>query len=678
MGMVVQPLLAELFPMAENDAPKPDPPSDGGDSQKNNPPPPPEVPIDYKALSESVTKPVTDTLASTYNSLSNVSSEMAKQLGLDKLGSQLGLTGSGQGPNLWGKTTGAAIEGLKLAGMGATTGGAMGMQPENLIAMYQPGLQGIVPAKDAGTPPGGKGVKAPAMGDAQFGQGGQPPKDGGDNKEKPKDAGEKGDRVKLDPKTQEEKDKFLKSMEGRLSEADMKALKDRLDTMDQRILKSGNVKESDGKGGLKERGAEGAQKELAETYKELTRLSGADKKVGTDQGQIYGDMGKKGTEIVNKGVMDTVNRLADPRRAFNQGQNPTCALQSIGRQQAELSPSNYAKQMADIANKGEFTAQKDGKDMTVTVDKASLRRPDEAAMSKNPWSNNDQRGVAGMWGDFGNAQLNLDLKGEGKVYRNDPKQANHRNPSGEGVYTKGAKEGTFNFQHRSPETDARGIVNTKDALFRDRFGKGFAKETTLVDPKAFGRGTGAKEVDSPAALQKALKDNQDKGWTLSTIGMHTQHWANSEGQGGAGGWHAISAELNKDGSINLWNNWGGKFNEKSVNADRVHGLMDQPGGTPQGQGQDHVFDPDGKSRVPHPDDKKDEKKPEEKKEEKKEDKDKEKDKDKKPGANADAQARVSAALARLAAATNARERAQAQTELSTAESALSQESNLFT
>jgi hypothetical protein len=432
------------------------------------------------------------------------------------------------------------------------------------------------------------------------GNGGSPEKpEGSDGK---KEKGVEGKDKPLAKDTQEAKDKFLEQMKDRLDPADFQKLQQELNKMDQRIL---NNKVLD-----KDKNPIDQQKELKKTYDSLNKLADGtaeDKEKGLKytnpktgkQENVYDK------DDVNKIVCDTVSKLADPEHQFNQGKHNTCALQAAGRQEAAMSPSTYAERQAQLARTGEFTATgKDGQTQTVKVDRGSLRLDDEAR-NNGLWATGDVRKAAGHNNDLAMAQLNLNQKygtnekGEGnRIYTQNPNTRAQGDTGERVVDTRSGK-----VVGNSPEIDARGISNVKQAAFGDRFGANFGKDTTFVNAAAFGNIDNVSCFTNGQQMKDQLKANEAKGWQYSTIGMHTGHWSGSEGQGGAGGWHAVSVSMAQGDKVNVINNWGGKFNftdanGKAQDADKVLGWMNDTTNTP-GSGYkpgDHQFDPDGKTR----------------------------------------------------------------------------------
>jgi hypothetical protein len=422
-----------------------------------------------------------------------------------------------------------------------------------------------------------------------------------------KDKTKEGD-VPLDAASQQAKDKFLEQMKGRLNEGDYKELEKRLGEMDKRILNN-KVEGRDGK--------VNQQQELKKTYDALSQL--ADGKAEGKDGLKHNGENIYNKDDVNKIITDTVSKLADPEHNFNQGMHNTCALQSIARQEAAISPSTYAQRQADIARTGQFQA--DGK--TVKLDTASLRLDGEAR-NNGLWPKGDARGASGHNNDIAMAQLNLnqkygsDSQGNGnRIYKQNPNATGHGD-TGESVVDRA----TGKVVGDSPEISASGVSSTKQAAFGQRFGDDFGKATTFVNAAAFGQISNVSSFTNGADMKNQLKANEAKGWQYSTIGMHTGHWSGSEGQGGAGGWHAVSVSMAAGDKVNVINNWGGKFNftdsnGKAQDADKVLGWMNDTQNTP-GSGYkpgDHNFDPDSKSRVDQDKDKDKEKEPEKEKKE---------------------------------------------------------------
>lgn len=433
--------------------------------------------------------------------------------------------------------------------------------------------------------------------------------------DKAKEKGKEAD-IPLDAATQQSKDNFLEQMKGRLNESDYKELESRLNQMDQRILHN-KVQGRDGQ--------MDQQQELKKTYDALNQL--ADGRAEGKDGLKHNGQNVYNQQDVNKIITDTVSKLADPENNFNQGKHNTCALQAGARQEAAISPSTYAQRQADIARTGEFQA--DGK--TVKLDVGSLRL-DAEARNAGLWAQGDVRGAAGHNNDIAMAQLNLnqkfgaDAEGNGnRVYTQSPNPQSHGD-TGERVIDRASGQTVGN----SPEIDARGMSNVKQAAFGHRFSDTFGKDTTFVNEAAFGKIDNVSSFTSGEQMKNQLKANEAKGWQYSTIGMHTGHWSGSEGQGGAGGWHAVSVSMAQNDKVNVINNWGGKFNftdanGKAQDADKVLSWMNDTANKP-GSGYvpgDHNFDPDGKSRVDKdkPEDKEkkepEQKQPEDKKEDKK-------------------------------------------------------------
>ncbi len=427
-----------------------------------------------------------------------------------------------------------------------------------------------------------------------------------------KDKVKEGD-TPLDAATQQAKDKFLEQMKGRLNESDYKELEKRLGQMDQRILNN-KVEGRDGK--------INQQQELKKTYEALGQL--ADGRAEGKDGLKHNGENVYNKDDINKIITDTVSKLADPERNFNQGMHNTCALQSIARQEAAISPSTYAQRQADIARTGQFQA--DGK--AVKLDVASLRLDGEAR-NNGLWPQGDTRGASGHNNDIAMAQLNLnqkygsDSQGNGnRIYKQSPNATGHGN-TGESIVDRATGQAVGD----NPEINASGISSTKQSAFGHRFGDQFGKATTFVNAAAFGKIDNVSSFNNGTEMKNQLKANEAKGWQYSTIGMHTGHWSGSEGQGGAGGWHAVSVSMAAGDKVNVINNWGGKFNftdsnGKAQDADNVMDWMNDTQNTP-GSGYkpgDHNFDPDGKSRVDKDKDKekepeKDKKEPDPKKQE---------------------------------------------------------------
>src|SRR6185437_11288992 len=91
----------------------------------------------------------------------------------------------------------------------------------------------------------------------------------------------------------------------------------------------------------------------------------------------------------------------------------------------------------------------------------------------------------------------------------------------------------------------------KQALFGDRFGAHFGRDTTIGNGASF-EGPHVKSFADPASVQQHLRDLEARGWGLPTVLVHTGNWSPIH----LGGWHAVSMKSEGD-NIRIVNNWAG-------------------------------------------------------------------------------------------------------------------------
>ncbi len=408
----------------------------------------------------------------------------------------------------------------------------------------------------------------------------------------------------LSREAQEAKDKFVKALEERLKDDArfrdnpnlLKTVEATLDQMDKRVLNE-HVKTSDGS-------KIDQQKQLAMAYDSLTRIA-------TDAEKLtFNNSNEKVFNqpwMVNNILVGAIEKGADPEHNFNQGNNNTCATESINRQATALMIGENLRTIADTCTKGSFSAVDNAdKTFTCSVNKESLR-PDAEARSMYLGPSN-ARDAFGQIADIRTAQLHLDLVsrdgartdgragGEGRYVYKEVSPTSQRD-TGERVVDTYARPPSGNNKTiaENPCINAVFASNIKQALIGRFIDADFGKETTFASDRNFGSLANITTVENASQLATGLKSAHDKGWRLSYMATHVGNYVReTQGLGGAQGWHATSVQLSKNGDIDFFNNWGGEHNYKNLKAEQLFTWMNAPKDATLSDRRvgDHIFDPD--------------------------------------------------------------------------------------
>lgn len=386
--------------------------------------------------------------------------------------------------------------------------------------------------------------------------------------------------IPLSPEAQQAKDNFVRQLEQRFANdpETLARLRQRLDRMDQNILHrqvsvEGSSEPMD------------RQRELAETYRNLSRLTD-----GSPERLTYRDRHGREQRVWSRGdvdniIVDTVVRLENPDRMFNQGRHNTCACESIMRGNAALTPGTYSRMIADVCSRGEYESRDQyGRDMTVRVDRASLRLDSEAR--ERYWDRANRRGAAGQIGDLAIGSFVATHMGRMSgddnrfVYRQD------MNPSrgsgtGEHFYDTRRRRDLGNHPFMTPAHCALATQNT----YGHRLGEHYGRDT-VIGGSTFRNVRNITVCNTNEELLAHARENERRGWTYSTVITHTSHYhGQARGQGGAGGrgggLHATSLVLNESGDgFHFINNWGGIGDFNNVRSDQLLTWMSVPGHGP--------------------------------------------------------------------------------------------------
>ena len=161
----------------------------------------------------------------------------------------------------------------------------------------------------------------------------------------------------------------------------------------------------------------------------------------------------------------------------------------------------------------------------------------------------------------------------------------------------------------SPDINGNTLGALKQGMM-GKFGKNFGKDTTIVSDAAFGSLENATSCKNRAEMDAHFNKLQNLYGddVLPTVATHVGNYLNSaNGLGGAQGWHAWSANRDKDGNYDIAGSWGGQ-EEGKLTSDRLFAYMQAPppsrlaANHPDRQRGDHVFypdrpDPDNPSRA---------------------------------------------------------------------------------